>query len=294
VSAEQSLEVIIAVRNGQALLADCLTSVVPQLRPGDRVTVVDDGSSDQTAELAEELGAVVVRNATSRGPYPSRQAVAMASERAGLIFFDMRSRALPGWLEAHRGMLSEAGTALSATDVRVLGGPSMAERISALQQAFRLSIYVDGPRTPYFPTCNLGVQRSAFVAVGGFSDVRSGADADLCWRIQHTGLGRLATRPDTLVEWQPRSSLSAVFEQSYRYGRGHRALTAEYRTAADTTEGKVVAKRRRNSYVRGLIRQGARPTDLAMLAVLRGVFWAGVLRGPSRSVDSAAPPTPLP
>jgi glycosyltransferase involved in cell wall biosynthesis len=279
--AARPLEVVIPVHNGAELLSDCLASVIPQLGPGDRITVVDDGSSDASAEIAAQAGARVLRTDTAQGPYLARQSAAMSSQAFGLIFFDMRSRALPGWLETHRTLLSEPGVALSATDVRVLSGNSVAERIAALQQPYRLAIYTDGQRDPYFPTCNLGVRTEAFTAVDGFTDVRSGGDADLCWRIQRAGLGRLAARDEVLVLWQPRSSLRAAFEQAYRFGRGHRALMRASGRALPAEPVRKAVRARRYGYLLGLLRSGTRVRDLALLGVLRAVFWIGVLRGPS-------------
>src|SRR5690242_5845315 len=127
-----SCDVIIPVKDGEPYLADCLASVMGQLREGDSVTVVDDGSLDATAAIAHAL-----------------------------IFFDMRCRAQPGWLDEHRRLLSRTGVALSASGVSVLSGPTLGERIAHLQQPYRLAAYVDTARRPYFATCNLGVRRQA-------------------------------------------------------------------------------------------------------------------------------------
>ena len=94
---------------------------------------------------------------------------------------------------------------------------------------FDLVNYLDVPgQLDYFPTCNLGVSRTAFEAVGGFASVRSGGDADLCWRIQRSGHGRLAADRRVLMSWQPRSSLRQLVEQTFRYGKGHSTLLASY------------------------------------------------------------------
>jgi hypothetical protein len=71
----------------------------------------------------------------------------------------------------------------------------------------------------YFATCNLGVRSSAYRAVGGFRQMRSGGDADLCWRIQQAGLGHMGVDRRVLMEWQPRTSLWELVEQFYRYGK---------------------------------------------------------------------------
>jgi hypothetical protein len=121
-----------------------------------------------------------------------------------------------------------SGNALSCTNVQVLSGPTYAERVSAIVNMFDLSNYVNRPGQPdYFPTCNLGVRRPAYLAAQGFRNIRSGGDADFCWRIQRSGGGRLAADERVLMVWKPRATVSGLIEQSFRYGRGHSALVRE-------------------------------------------------------------------
>ncbi|MGE3194498.1 MAG: glycosyltransferase family 2 protein, partial [Microbacteriaceae bacterium] len=54
------LSVVIPVRNDAAMLATALESLGAQHRPPDEIVVVDNGSSDQSAEVALAAGARVV------------------------------------------------------------------------------------------------------------------------------------------------------------------------------------------------------------------------------------------
>lgn len=54
----------------------------------DRVIVVDDGSSDDTARVAREAGADVVSHSTNRGKAAAMQTGAVAAGRALLLFAD--------------------------------------------------------------------------------------------------------------------------------------------------------------------------------------------------------------
>lgn len=223
-----NIDIIIPVRNGAELLPACLSAVMPHLCTGDRVIVVDDASNDDSASIALDGGAVVMTLDKPCGPYAARQYAAMKSEAEYLVFTDVRCRPLPGWLEAHRRMLSMPGVALSCSDVAVLPGKSFASRVAAVQQPFRVAANTTGARLPYYPTCNLGVNRAAFFAVGGFPNVRSGGDAEICWRIQTAGLGKLAIEPGTFATWEPRQRLRGLTEQWFRYGVAGARLDAEY------------------------------------------------------------------
>src|SRR5262245_6895136 len=61
--------VLIPAHNEEAVIAATLASIKPQLGPDDRLVVVADNCTDQTAELARSHGATVVEreHATLRG-----------------------------------------------------------------------------------------------------------------------------------------------------------------------------------------------------------------------------------
>src|SRR5687767_14890834 len=134
----QTIEVIIPVRDMADHLPKLLAPILDQLADGDRVTVVDDASTDDTAAVARSLGANVVTVTNSRGPYYARQLAASESRSDILLFTDGRCRPLPGLLAAHRELQQQPGVALSCTNVRTVTGPTIAARMAAAMQPFML------------------------------------------------------------------------------------------------------------------------------------------------------------
>jgi glycosyltransferase involved in cell wall biosynthesis len=59
------VSVVVPVRDGERFLGEALRSIADQTRPACEVIVVDDGSTDASAEIAERLGARVERQAPS-------------------------------------------------------------------------------------------------------------------------------------------------------------------------------------------------------------------------------------
>ena len=77
-------------------------------------------------------------------------------------------------------------------------------------------------------TANLAVRRAAFAAVGGFvDDIRSGGDADLCFRVQEAGWA-LERRSTARVTHATRATLPALLRAFVRYGSGAQWLSERY------------------------------------------------------------------
>lgn len=226
----EPVSVVIPVRNGERLLPPLLRALAGQSRPPAEVIVVDDASTDATQELAGAAGARVIPG--SGGPYRSRNLGWRAATAPVVAFVDVRSRPRPRWLQLAAALFTDPAVAMATSRTEVVGGDSLVERASVAQQVFDVAGYVDNPWfLPYFATCNLLVRRGALVAVDGFRQVRSGGDADLCWRIQLAGLGSIAVAREPLMQWQARSGLRDALEQTSRYGRSRIALTRRF--AAD-------------------------------------------------------------
>ena len=228
--------VVIPVKDAPQLLEACLHTIQPELRETDELIVVDDGSRDATLDVARRYATRVLALEAS-GPYAARN-LGWRDATGDIIFFvDVRCRARRGWLSRMLQAFADPSVAMTCTTVQVLGGATLAARAAAQRQPFRAENYLQRPFfMPYFPTCNLAVRRGHLQAVGGFHVIRSGGDADLCWRIQLEGLGRLHGIDEPLMDWVPRSQISDYLGQFYRYGRGGAALRLRYQDRGCSVE----------------------------------------------------------
>ncbi|WP_432547375.1 glycosyltransferase family 2 protein [Kineococcus sp. SYSU DK004] len=216
---------VVPVRGHAALLDGALEALRAQTLPLDEVVVVDD-DPQPSLRLPAPVRVVTSRGA---GPYAARNLGVAATDADVVLFLDARSRPRPRWVERTVAAFADPGTGLVGSDTLVRGGSSLAERASEVQQFASLDKYVRAPFfLPYLPTCNLAVRREDFTAVGGFSTVRSGGDADLCWRVQRATGHRMAVVEEVLMEWVPRTRWRDLLEQNYRYGRSHHALRVDW------------------------------------------------------------------
>lgn len=148
------------------------------------VLVIDDGSTDGTGELAEVLGARVIRQANA-GEGAARNAGLRYAGTTGVAFLDSDDAWLPGHLAIlaphlpGRVLVGSVGRAVPSG--KLVGYPGR----RSLDLTPRSVIW---PDSPVLPSAVL-VDRAAALAVGGFSDLRRGADLEFWIRLLETGPG---------------------------------------------------------------------------------------------------------
>jgi GT2 family glycosyltransferase len=153
--------------------------------------------------------------------YHARQVAAEQATGEWLVFLDADTVPEPGLLDAYFDPSpgDRAGVLAGGIEDWVEADTPVARYVAArrkLDQATTLA----HPRAPYAQTANCAVRRAALEAVGGFPDpVRSGGDADLCWRLQAAGW-TLESRPEARVRHRNRTTLRALLAQLHRHGSG--------------------------------------------------------------------------
>lgn len=282
----QPLAIVIPVRNAGHLLPECLDALTGQLHEGDSLLVVDDASDDDTAGIAEAHGAGVIRRHTAGGPYAARNDGWRATDQSYVLFTDARCVAREGLLDRVREVAS-TDPALIFADIVVRPGRRLAERVAAQRQHLRLAYYRDDSFLPFFPTACLGVKRAALETVDGFRVLKSGGDADLCWRIQLAGFRERREIPEPLMEWRARRDVRSLVQQWAKYGRSNAQLRHEYRSRGATAPApqptlRLVAIHTKRTFL-ALSRSRLRDTSLilvdAAVDLARDISYGRTLRG---------------
>lgn len=195
---------IIPTHNGRAFIARALDSALAQKTPADEIVVVDDASTDGTADLVASRYPQVrlVRLEANVGSGAARNAGVAASTGDLIAFLDHDDAWQPGYLAAQRGLFAAATravlgrTGLTVIDSRrgmqgAIGVTSVADRDEAIRKLLC-------GQNPIVTLSIVTVRRQAFEQVGGFDPaLRVLNDRDLYLKLIQ--IGGFAGTAETLV-----------------------------------------------------------------------------------------------
>lgn len=233
--AEASLEVAIVVpaRNEGRFIRSCLRSIREQWFKAWECVIVDDGSHDETREIADEFAAKddrfrVLSHSESRGLAASRN-VGIEQTTAPLITFldaddflyqhSLRSRVEALTATAQR---NAAGSFCDWQTTMERQGRTPPERSPADRK--KIVGFIDGPECPFIATAPV-LRRSVIDEMGGFDEELSTAeDFDLWIRILRAGYTFVYT-PMIGVAYRQKSS-GMVFTDTARHARASDEIIA--------------------------------------------------------------------
>lgn len=198
------ISVVIPAYNASRFLSRCLQSVFAQTRRPEEVLVVDDGSSDDTAARARELGARVISRANG-GLSAARNTGIHFASGDWIALLDADDVWEPKKLELQAEQISDE-TVLVYTGIRIFDDSGVREEQPAVDvlSARKMLRY----RNPITPSTVL-VRRDAVLRDGGFrEDIRACEDWEMWFRLMQAG--QFAAIPDPLTGYYVySSSLSA-------------------------------------------------------------------------------------
>lgn len=182
------LAVIVPVHNGAGTLGGCLAALSASTFGDFETIVVDDGSSDRSAEIAERFSVRMVRLKHNCGPAAARNAGVAVSSAPLLFFLDADVVVPPGLLEGAVGALHGRPeySALFCSYTKETGPRDICSRYKNLVHHWT---HQTGSAEAATFCGGFGlIRREAFQAVDGFdAERRFLEDIDLGYRLHRTG-----------------------------------------------------------------------------------------------------------
>jgi len=238
-SAAPVVSVVVPAFNRASFLPRCLAALFAQTYPRDRleIVLVDDGSTDGTAQVARALagewgawgGRMRIVEKPNGGPASARNAGLRVATGEIVAFTDADCVAAADWLEQVVGTLVADGGAAGA------GGPiaNVLPRGWVARFLDTTAFYRHRVRrgaVDYLLTANVAFRREALAVVGGFSETEGawGEDADLSFRLRQAGYRLLLASAGCVTHYGSPVSVMGLARELYRYGYGNSVLSRNW------------------------------------------------------------------
>jgi len=207
-----SISVIVPVYNGAGTLRDCLHSVSQATDSSCECIVVDDGSTDDSAEIARLAGARVIQSPGRNGPARARNLGARAASGDILLFIDAD-------VCLHENTVNRVVAALAGDgSIDALIGsydfePAAPNFLSQYKNLFHSFVHHRGRRdaSTFWTGCG-AIRRRVFLATGGFPEHwtrPSVEDIEFGAAVRRLG-GRIRLDPDLEVKHLKRWNLAGL------------------------------------------------------------------------------------
>lgn len=198
------VSIIVPAYNAEATLDECLKACLDQSYGNTEVIIVDDGSTDGTAKIAQSYELRYLRQQNA-GPAAARNCGAKEARGDIIAYTDSDCAAAKDWIERlvegfEDGVVAVGGTYGIANESSLLA-TMIHHEIEARHQGF-------GEEVDFLGSFNVAYRKAEFEAAGGFDETfrdASGEDNDLAYRLADQGGALRFQRSAVVVHYHPDS-----------------------------------------------------------------------------------------
>ncbi len=222
------VSVVICTHNGERTLSQCLEQLRDLVYPDFEVIVVDDGSTDASADIARAHDALLVQT-DHRGLSFARNAGVARSTGEIVAFLDDDAYPDPDWLHYLAAALrSNARSGVGGPNIPPDDDGLIADCVAAAPGG-PIHVLTSDREAEHVPGCNMAFRKSALEGIGGFDERFrvAGDDVDICWRLQESGR-TLGFSAGAVVMHRRRDSVWRYLKQQYGYGKAEALLERKW------------------------------------------------------------------
>lgn len=265
------VSVVVATFNGARTLRNCLESLSSLNYADYEVILVDDGSTDQTPDIARAFPSVRYVRQTNQGLSAARNAGIRAAAGEVVAFTDDDCRADEDWLyylvnDLLRGDYAGIGghnflppedSCVAAAVLVSPGGPA--------------HVMLTDREAEHIPGCNMAFYKWALEQIGLFDPIfrKAGDDVDVCWRLQDAKF-RIRFSPAGFVWHYRRATVKAYLKQQSGYGEAEALLIRKHPEHYNAFGGGLWRGRIYASSFSGLLLRPA--------VIYHGIFGSGLFQ----------------
>lgn len=223
------VSVVVASYNGGRTLQTCLESLSRLNYPDYEVILVDDGSTDNTQEIARRFENVCTIHHNNRGLSSARNTGLAVATGEVIAYTDSDCRADEDWLYYLISDLLKDGF------VGIGGHNFLPPEDSLVAAAVMTSpggpahVMLTDREAEHIPGCNMAFFKWGLAEIGGFDPIfrKAGDDVDVCWRLQQRGY-RIGFSPAGFVWHYRRSTVQGYLQQQNGYGEAETLLARKH------------------------------------------------------------------
>ena len=222
------VSVVLCTCDGAATLSDCLDGLAQLDYPDYEVIVVDDGSTDASAEIARRFPVQLICT-ENRGLSSARNTGLRLATGEIVAYIDDDARPDPHWLMYLAATFRDsAHPGAGGPNVPPPGGGVVAESV-ARAPGGPIHVLISDRQAEHVPGCNMAFRVEALRALEGFDERFrvAGDDVDICWRMQDAG-GTLGFSPAAMVWHRRRTSIRGYLRQQFGYGKAEALLERKW------------------------------------------------------------------
>lgn len=173
---------IVPLYNEEKTIASCLDSIIAELQENDEIIIVDNGSSDKSANIARAYKSVLLLERPGVTVAAVRNFGAKVAKGNVLAFIDADCILCRDWRMQLLKTLEVQSVAATGSKYCLPVSACWIEKVWYSQRNNSAG------KAKYINSGNLAIRKDIFFRVGGFDEALvTGEDSELCWRLSHMG-----------------------------------------------------------------------------------------------------------
>ena len=213
------ISIIIPTFNGAGRIGYCLEALAKQIEGRDaEILVVDDGSTDNIAEVVESYSRVRLIRQTNSGPASARNHGVLEARGAIILFTDDDCVPMPNWLDAMLEPFSDPEV-VGAKGTYRTRQKSLTARFVQIEYEDRYRLMLGLENIDFIDTYSAAFRRDRFLEMSGYDvsfPVACAEDVELSYRMSARGW-KMKFVPAAIVYHTHPDTLSKYLKKKYKF-----------------------------------------------------------------------------